>query len=382
MIPNQHLQLRMKTLWITAMVLVAFLFSINAHAQVGVNTPTPDPYSILDLKSLDKGFLVPRMSKTERFALKSSCGTNCPDGLLVYDTLFRAFFYLAGNNWYALNPIRGNDFQVSGTEDAYSDTGFVSRLIIGTENTGGVSLIVSGETKIGDKVTIAAGGLETTGPVVGVGNEDITGNVDILGDLTVDGNFGVTGDLIGNSNQGTNKFNSNINTANCAGPVPKGGIIMWAGTVGSIPTGWHLCDGLAGTPDLTGRFVLGQGTRDEIVRDSAGIVGTRGVSKTFTIGDVLGADQIVMAKNEMPIHTHTGTTDNAGSHSHGYTKPSGCTNGVFASSGGCFMSDTPTGGTTNSAGSHNHDFETDEEGAYDKCYNMPPYYVLAYIMKL
>lgn len=38
--------------------------------------------------------------------------------------------------------------------------------------------------------------------------------------------------------------------------VPVGGIIMWSGTIANIPTGWKLCDGQNGTPNLLGRFVL------------------------------------------------------------------------------------------------------------------------------
>ena len=40
---------------------------------------------------------------------------------------------------------------------------------------------------------------------------------------------------------------------------PSGGIIMWSGSTASIPSGWHLCDGTSGTPDLQDRFVVGAG---------------------------------------------------------------------------------------------------------------------------
>lgn len=44
------------------------------------------------------------------------------------------------------------------------------------------------------------------------------------------------------------------------GVIPKGGIIAWspsaAGT-STVPTGWHLCDGNSGRPNLIGRFILG-----------------------------------------------------------------------------------------------------------------------------
>lgn len=46
---------------------------------------------------------------------------------------------------------------------------------------------------------------------------------------------------------GTQSQNSN---------VPSGGIIMWSGTIASIPTGWALCNGSSGTPDLTDKFII------------------------------------------------------------------------------------------------------------------------------
>jgi hypothetical protein len=38
--------------------------------------------------------------------------------------------------------------------------------------------------------------------------------------------------------------------------MPTGGIIMWSGTTASIPTGWSLCDGSNGSPDLTDKFII------------------------------------------------------------------------------------------------------------------------------
>lgn len=44
------------------------------------------------------------------------------------------------------------------------------------------------------------------------------------------------------------------------GTIPIGGIIMWSGSIASIPVGWALCDGTSGTPDLRNRFVIGAGS--------------------------------------------------------------------------------------------------------------------------
>lgn len=42
--------------------------------------------------------------------------------------------------------------------------------------------------------------------------------------------------------------------------TPKGAIVMWSGT--TPPTGWALCDGTKGTPDLRGRFIVGYDPSD------------------------------------------------------------------------------------------------------------------------
>lgn len=36
-------------------------------------------------------------------------------------------------------------------------------------------------------------------------------------------------------------------------------VVMWAGSSGAIPSGWHLCDGTVGTPDLRDSFIVGGG---------------------------------------------------------------------------------------------------------------------------
>lgn len=47
------------------------------------------------------------------------------------------------------------------------------------------------------------------------------------------------------------------------GGVPKGAIVIWSGSVSDIPSGWVLCDGQNGTPDLRDRFVFGGGGGSE-----------------------------------------------------------------------------------------------------------------------
>ena len=37
--------------------------------------------------------------------------------------------------------------------------------------------------------------------------------------------------------------------------VPQGAILMWSGTIAAMPSGWALCDGANGTPNMLNRFV-------------------------------------------------------------------------------------------------------------------------------
>jgi hypothetical protein len=39
--------------------------------------------------------------------------------------------------------------------------------------------------------------------------------------------------------------------------LPTGIIVMWSGAIANIPSGWVLCDGTNGTPDLRDKFVKG-----------------------------------------------------------------------------------------------------------------------------
>ncbi len=60
------------------------------------------------------------------------------------------------------------------------------------------------------------------------------------------------------------------------GSVPVGCIVIWSGAVAKIPKGWQLCNGTNGTPDLRGRFVMGSGTTSPAVgftEGTAGVVG-------------------------------------------------------------------------------------------------------------
>lgn len=123
--------------------------------------------------------------------------------------------------------------------------------------------------------------------------------------------------------------------------IPSGCILIWSGSIQTIPSGFALCDGQAGRPDLRDRFVYGAG-------------------KTYAVGDYGGAETHVLKINEIPSHTHNayiGHRVNDGG------SMQTIASGLIGGSSGQVALPGSTGGGM----AHN---------------NMPPYYVLAYIIKL
>lgn len=150
--------------------------------------------------------------------------------------------------------------------------------------------------------------------------------------------------------------------------VPSGAILLWSGSVSNIPTGWRICDGANGTPDLRNRFVVGAGS-------------------TYAVGATGGADSVALTTSQTPSHSHTfsGTTNTTGAHTH--TEQNYDTNGSGDGPGPgascCGGAVENSGLQTMSAGSHNHTFSgtTSSVGSGQAHENRPPYYALAYIMR-
>lgn len=139
--------------------------------------------------------------------------------------------------------------------------------------------------------------------------------------------------------------------------VPQGGIIMWSGAIDAVPTGWHLCDGTNGTPDLRNKFMVGAGS-------------------TYSVGGTGGsADAIVVSHN----HTATSSVSDPG-HNHSITLSG--TIGAGGQPAGWVNTSEGTGYTN--AGGTNISVYTSvgATGSSATNANLPPYYAIAYIMKL
>ena len=95
--------------------------------------------------------------------------------------------------------------------------------------------------------------------------------------------------------------------------VPSGAIIIWKGSVETIPVGWVLCNGANGTPDLRSRFVIGAGGSYAVTNFG----GATAQSITLTIGNLPSHTHTITSTST--DHTHSGTTswmDQNWSHAH------------------------------------------------------------------
>ena len=161
-------------------------------------------------------------------------------------------------------------------------------------------------------------------------NTIFNGNQKIKGDITVDGKIVFT-----------NKDTLLMDI------LPRGMIISFNSIV--PPMGWTLCNGLNGAPDLQGRFVLGSG-------NGSGLTNRE-------IDNVGGEENHTSTINEMPSHTHE-------------RRSSKFPNGVLYRN----YRDRIAGGNDNLAtGNYGSVMNTGSSQPHN---NMPPFYVLTYIMKL
>jgi hypothetical protein len=129
--------------------------------------------------------------------------------------------------------------------------------------------------------------------------------------------------------------------------LPDYSVIMWNDTDTNIPTGWLLCDGTYNTPDLRGRFILGEGLGIKSNLTNRIFMSTGG-EETVQLSSVPSHNHtITVYLSDNDLHTGSGTDSNGNQMKSGLAK-----------------NEVP--GITGTAIPHS---------------NMPPYHVLNYIMK-
>ena len=216
------------------------------------------------------------------------------------------------------------------------------------------SISVSGGTVGGNTIINTSGTATLTGATSLTGTATSSGTLNITGNLQLDGAVGSSGEVLVSQGSGS--------TPVWGSGFPSGGIIMWSGSIASIPSGWYLCDGTNGTPNLKDRMVIGAG--------NLYVVDATGGSK----------DAIVVA------HTHTGSAAAVGNHQHavfGFWHWVDESIEIMATR----LKSTAQSGardddqTSGAAGGHSHSLTINSTGSSGTNANLPPYYALAFIMK-
>lgn len=137
--------------------------------------------------------------------------------------------------------------------------------------------------------------------------------------------------------------------------VPTGAIMMWSGNPAALPTGWALCDGAGGTPNLKGKFIVGYDPAD---------------ADYDAIGDNGGAKSVTLSANEQGKLNARAMVDDIG----------GGTTSAIARLELGGLEVPRTGGSNQS--SYGGSIQAPLSAATNAHENRPPYYTLAYIIKL
>jgi len=184
-------------------------------------------------------------------------------------------------------------------------------------------------------------------------------NFTVGGNLSVTGTTALTGTATATTPSVSDDSTKLATTAFVRDIIPSGVIVMWSGTIATIPSGWYLCDGSNSTPDLRNKFVIAANADDG------------GAAKTAVTGS---ATQSGGTKDAIVVsHTHTITDPG---HNHTYNRDS-----LDNLDGGPFSRRSGTGADSNTTSTATTGITIDSSGSSGTNANLPPYYALAYIMK-
>ena len=324
--------------------IIAIAFYANCFAQFSIGKIKPKDSAMLEIVSDSKGLLIPRVKDTNSVS-------NPDTALLIYSLKQDKFFYRDSKRWQPISTFK------------FIDT---SSNIITIPD---ASLTIMGNANINGKATI-------------FNTLKVEKYVKITDSLNVDGDITTNGKFVG------------------FGTVPIGGIIMWSGN--TAPDGFKLCigkgkyidwqDTLRDIPDLRGRFIVGYGAN-----------GT-GVANDLNNQPIWQSDYSLIGKSnkgevlhkltkaELPKHQHSLTTGMATSdgskHKHNFNMEKWVKKKIVKKGGATENNYKRSMEMQSKDGAHTHDLSgntgngtTDgvKESAHE---NRPPYYVLAFIIRV
>jgi hypothetical protein len=244
---------------------------------------------------------------------------------------------------------------ISGLSNAIAIIDGGTGAINATQARGNLGLVIGSDVQPFSNLLTSISALTTSGLLIKSGNNSVARTITGGTNITVVNGDGASGNptisvsglatvaTTGSYNDLTNKPNT----------VPQGLISLWYGSILTIPSGWAICDGANGTPDLRDRFVVGAGT-------------------SYAVGATGGSKDAVVVS-----HTHSATstvTDPGHSHPNSGSTSIGAYpyTTLVAKAGNTSTATTGITVATTVASA----------GVSGTNANLPPYYALAYIMKL
>jgi hypothetical protein len=257
-------------------------------------------------------------------------------------------------------------------------TGGYAIRVIGSSGTGvnipngATCLVYCDGTNFVNGLSGSAGNFSVTGALAVTGTTALTGaltygNVTLSNAVTGTGNMVLsasptfTGTPVAPTAVVTTDTTQIATTAFVRDIIPTGIISLWYGSIANIPSGWVICDGTNGTPDLRDRFVVGAGSTYAVTA-TGGSADAIVVSHTHTITDS-GHNHLSGSNGDIQSATWNPFGYDAGFRWDGAGQIAG------AVGQGQYSNTNTTGITINTTGSSATNA------------NLPPYYALAYIMK-
>jgi len=279
-------------------------------------------------------------------------------------------FTVNGNLTVTGNQNNTGNFLAANVLGAYIAASFTGGISNGSGAAGtvlNVSAVASGTIFIGQRVTgtgVTAGTLVTgfgTGSG-GAGTYTVNTSQLVAGGTTLTGAASAIATTPAAGDNSVNIATTAFVQTALSGAFIPGMIMLWSGSSASIPSGWLLCNGSSGTPDLRNRFVVG-------------------ATSTYAVGATGGsADAVVVS------HTHTdaGHTHTDAGHLHTLTQiPNNSNVNIRTGFYDKCLGASPTSYTTDTgyANIQTGYANIQTAGVSGTNANLPPYYALCYIMK-
>ncbi len=231
-------------------VLSSLAISVIAQDNVGIGTNSPDPTSVLELQSSDKGLLIPR---TDTVTVNTASLPLPPaDGLLIYQESDSAFYYFDGILWKVIGSGSVGSVGVTGPTGANGSIGPTG--IAGATGTNGVTGPTGPQGPAG--LASATGAIGATGPAGTNGVTGPTGPQGPAGLASATGAIGPTGPagtkgVTGPTGpQGPAGLASATGAIGATGPAGANGVTGATGAQGATGPSWNITS-LGYTPSGT-----------------------------------------------------------------------------------------------------------------------------------